>query len=334
MIICVVIAALVNPAGLISVRYVVAYIYIFLFSYVLLKVVAYNTTASREILDWTLYGVLLTSVVALLETSIDLVYNIDIGSIILQNPRARGLYGGFIPRAAAFSNEPGILAFYLETLGMIGLWVLWHRSWKLTLKVSGSIVIISSWVCTFSAASIATLLLGITIASAIKFLSSRRALRVAAVFFGTPLVVTAAVLIGLYAQDSFLGSIIMKITLHEEIGSASMRLERWQASFNRIVNNPILGIGPGTTSKMGRVSSLSWYLFIASEAGILSLSFALLFLMSKFFRMICSTIEGKYVFVSAFVAGAIHLSVISTFFHPFLWSLIILFDILEKRTPD
>jgi O-antigen ligase len=320
-----------NPRGYASLRYVSAYTYIFIFAYLILKGLFYNLVSIQKLLEWLLYGVLFTSFVAILDTLLDLLYNIDISQTILMNPRAEGLYGGLVPRAAAFSNEPGILAYYLETLGIIGLWVVWHRPWSRSVKVGAIAIIVCGWVAAFSAASVAAVFLATTIAVGIKLLYSKTKLASALLFLAAPVVVAGALLVLAYAQDTFLGSIIQKITLQQDVGSVAMRLSRWREGITMIVNNPVFGVGPGTASRMGGGGTLSWYLFLAAEAGGVSFLIAFLFLLSKLSKIIFSRVRGKYVFLVAFLAGAIHLSVISTFFHPFLWTLIIIFDIMETK---
>jgi O-antigen ligase len=332
LIIFVTLASVVNTREA-SVNYVAAYTYVFLFAYLGLKLVLYNVVNSDKILDWVLYGAIVTAVGSILEFAIEFGLDFSLNDYLFRFKQADALFGQIFPRSMAFSTEPGILAFFLETLGLISIGVIVSREWSTFYKSLWIGVIIVGWILAFSAASVAALGVGGIVALSVKWFRHRQALKRILPLLIIPMVVIGGIIVMNYARNTPLGDIVAKITLQTDAsGSAGMRLQRWTAGLDKILERPLLGEGPGTAASEGRVSNISWYIFLAVEAGLLSLVPVLLFIISKTLRMLNSRIENKYWFLSAYIAGSIHLAVISTFFNPFLWTLIIVFDILDVRT--
>jgi O-antigen ligase len=243
-------------------------------------------------------------------------------------------YGGIlrhggIPRSTAFSTEPGILAFYFETLGLIAAWSIWRRQWGWGVKALLLSIIFAGWVASFSAASVAGLLAGISVVALIALYRTRSLMARSAVIFVLPLMLWGVYEAPQYLGNTYLDPIISKINL--EGSSARGRLSRWVKGMNEVFQNPIVGVGPGTASSKGEVSNISWYLFLSVESGMFSIIIVISFLFTKFIRLVRSNLQGKYVFITSFVAGSVHLAVISTFFHPFLWTTIVIIDVIINR---
>jgi O-antigen ligase len=326
------IAAIRTPRGIDSLKYVAAYTYVFVGAYLLIKGAVANAVSTRVMLDAVLAGVVATAGVSTVEFILDLFWGVDLGAYLFRSREIDVLYGAIFPRSAAFSTEPGVLAFYIETLGLVGGWWAWRRFQSRILIAFTLTLIVAGWAATFSAASIGALLIGGTVAISLRILRSRNTLSSAALFLVAPFLAVVAVFIVNYARDTFLGTIILKITLQgDAVGSAGMRLQRWAEGLQTIVQHPIFGEGPGTASQRGEGSSISWYIFLAAEAGLISFIPAIGFIFCKFSRIISSLDKSSYIFVVAFTSGAVHLSVMSTFFHPFLWTLMIVFDVLDTR---
>lgn len=127
----------------------------------------------------------------------------------------------------------------------------------------------------------------------------------------------------------YFSPIYKKVTLQQE--SAGSRPIRWLHDLKLVSLSPIVGHGPGYASESGRGSSVNWYLFLTMEGGLISSVPVLLFMLFSFMRIYLSKIPGRLWFMSAFMAGAIHLAAISTFFHPFLWMLLIIFFTYDKQ---
>jgi hypothetical protein len=223
------------------------------------------------------------------------------------------------------------LAFYFETLGILAVWTLLHNEQPSILRWGGLISIALGWALTFSAASIVALSIGVAFAFSVSKIKDTSLYKNAIPFFVFPLLIAVSIPLVSLASNTVLVDIVEKITLQQDVGSASFRMQQWQDGVRGIVENPVFGRGPGSASAAGERSSLSWYIFIASEAGLFTFLTLFLFLVFKLRRMLISRCNFKYWFVAAYVAGAAHLAVISSFFHPFLWMLILVFDVLVTR---
>ena len=331
LLICLTLAAVIHPREA-SINYIAAYSYVFLGGFLVIKGAMYNYLSLRIILNWVLVGVLVTALGSIVEFGITFFFDIDLNPYLYRLRPSEAMYGFIFPRSAAFSTEPGILAFYLETLGLIAVWTLWKRSWSFYWKLIGTVTIFFGWILAFSAASVAALTVGGVLALTFKFMFSHKLYTGALPFLIVPLLLVGVVLLLQFAKDTLLGQILLKITLQgDQIGSAGTRLELWTMGLEKVAEQPFFGEGPGTASSEDRVSNISWYLFLMVEAGVLTSAPVFLFLAAKIGRIWNASVPGKYWYMTGFLAGAIHLSVISTFFHPFLWTLLIVFDISETR---
>lgn len=324
------IAALVHPRET-AVNYIAAYTYTFLGGYLILKGALYNLVSADTALKWVLIGVLVTAVGSILEFGLTFFLGIDLNPYLFRLRPSEAIYGGLFPRSAAFSTEPGILAFYFETLGVVGLWTLWNRSWDGTWKMLFTTVIVLGWMLTFSAASMAALTIGGTVALLVKHLFSQRRYARIIPFLFVPLLIVGIALVFEFARDTLLRQILLKISLQGEgVSSAANRLSQWREALRAIADHPLFGEGVGTAAAQGETSSISWYLFLVAEAGLLTIAPVLIFIITKFNRILGASVSGKYWFAVAIIAASIHLSVISTFFHPFMWTSIALFEIVNN----
>lgn len=321
-------AAFMNPRGIDSIKYISAYVYTFTLVFIVIKGALYNSVSTKKIFDWLIIGVVFTALTSILELMIDYNFGVDIGEYFYRGREIIATYNS-IPRSVAFATEPGILAFYLETLGLVAIWAIWNRSWALSSKAFCISVIVGGWIAAFSAGSIAALLVGGVVAIGIKVFRSQSMLSKGSIILISPFCIAGIFLLAGYAGDTFLGPIISKLSL--EGGSARGRVTRWMEGLTQIAENPFVGEGPGTASARGEASNISWYIFLTVESGIVGLFPIIVFLLSKIYKACTSSVPGKYIFIISLCAGIAHLSVISTFFHPFLWTLIIIFEVINSR---
>jgi O-antigen ligase len=327
----IVVTALIHPRGA-SLNYVAAYTYVFGVGYMGVKVAMYNVISIRHILNWVLIGALVTALGSITEFVIEYGVGFDLGPYLFRHKQADALFGGLFLRSMAFSTEPAILAFFLETLGLIAVGTMMRREWPLPYKIVGIGVIVFGWVLTFSAASVAALGIGGLVALSIKWVRAHSLHRRLLPFLIVPLAIIGGILVLDFARHTLLGDIIVKITLQTDgSGSANLRMQRWMEGLRKISERPLVGEGPGTAAARGEISNLSWYIFLAVEAGIFSAITVLVFIASKTFRIVNSSVPTKYWFLAGSIAGSVHLAVISTFFHPFIWCLFSIFDILDTK---
>jgi O-antigen ligase len=322
------IVSLINPRPD-SINYVAAYTYVFLFAFIGIKISSYNILSRDEIKDAILYGALVTSIGSILEFTIEFGVGFDLAGYLFRTKQAPAKVGGLLPRSMAFSTEPGILAFYLETLGLVSLGEIIRRAWSNLTKCLGVATIIVGWALSFSAGSVVAIGVGGFTALSIKWARHPRPLRRVALILLIPATLLSGATVLGYASGTILEGVANKVTLQvDESKSAGTRFQRWEKGLQKVAKRPLFGEGPGTASSEGRVSNNNWYLFIAVEGGLLSLIPVILLLLAKLFKIINSDLGEKYWFLAAFMAGSVHLFAISTFFHPFLWTLIITYDIL------
>ncbi|MDA3831866.1 MAG: hypothetical protein PF495_00550, partial [Spirochaetales bacterium] len=126
----------------------------------------------------------------------------------------------------------------------------------------------------------------------------------------------------------FIDPIYNKLTL-SGTSSVSTRLERWGTAIKDISSSPFFGHGIGYYSSLGVGSSISWYLFVAAESGILSLFCFIGYLFCVFLRILFSKSNIKYPVLIGFIAASSQFAVITTIQHPPLWALIALFSVIE-----
>jgi O-antigen ligase len=122
---------------------------------------------------------------------------------------------------------------------------------------------------------------------------------------------------------SYLSPIYMKLSLSSELSTSSTRLDRWSAGLQKFLDadNPLFGYGPGYFSSADELSTLSWYLMVLVESGLISFLLIIIFFGLVFSRIVCMRHQARPAFLIGFVAGCGHLLVISTFYHPFIWLL-------------
>ncbi|MCK5270093.1 MAG: O-antigen ligase family protein, partial [Sedimentisphaerales bacterium] len=81
------------------------------------------------------------------------------------------IYSPGWPRAYALATEPGILAHYFNTLGPLALWQLWrYRFLSAILKSGLTLLVITAWVFTFSAAGFAFMFIGVIVVGFIRLI--------------------------------------------------------------------------------------------------------------------------------------------------------------------
>jgi hypothetical protein len=110
-----------------SFNYLLAYIFVFGIFYLYLKLVFTNFSVYYKILAINSYAVILVASFSLFDFVLWYYFNFDIQSYIPRSRETGAIYLGMFRRSYGFATEPTILAFYFNTLGVIGVWYLWHR---------------------------------------------------------------------------------------------------------------------------------------------------------------------------------------------------------------
>lgn len=324
-------SGLVNPHAS-SVNYVVVYFFVIVGLYLTIKGAFYLFLSPHEIYFANLLGIVFVSLFLSTNFILTTTDVIDLQSIIprLRNPTAT--YRGLYIRGYGFSTEPGIVAYYINTLGPLGLWYLWFQTKTLlVIRLLLTWVVIFGWVVTFSAGGSASLLVGLLVTYLIlsiktKWLLLKAArIRTAATIFIS--IVSGLVLTITFELYKFFTPILDKLTLTGDLKTVSTRIDRLSAGIASLKNGSLFGKGPGFFSSTDGVSPINWFLMVLAENGIISLILVVLFLFIVFMRITNFRHSSRFAVLTGFLAGCCHLMITTTsgYLHPFIWLLIGIF---------
>lgn len=132
-----------------------------------------------------------------------------------------------------------------------------------------------------------------------------------------------------------IGTLIDKLFLSETSLSANQRTYLLLRGLQDISNYPVLGLGMGWFSSNNLPSNINWYLFFASEAGLIVCFFFVYWLCIQLFNSFLSykrTLSSLYLvsMVSIF-SGMLYLLFISTFQNLFLLSSILVYRLIKRH---
>jgi hypothetical protein len=116
--------------------------------------------------------------------------------------------------------------------------------------------------------------------------------------------------------------------------NALSRYQIWERDLSKSLEHLWFGWGPGYNSASGNSSSLNLFVAVLLENGALALMALTLFLLSVALHIARSAVPAKYVFLFAYFAGCLHLMTQTRFFFPYVWLLIGLFWMEERRAID
>ncbi|WP_418790839.1 O-antigen ligase family protein [Phosphitispora sp. TUW77] len=315
-----------------TVNYIGAYFLIFIFEYLILKGAIYKNININELLKVNMIAIIFLGIFIILEFSLNYYLGINIQDFLPRSRMNTAIYGGIFPRSYGFATEPGVAAFYFNTLGPIGLWYLWKKERiKKYKKLILSIIVTVAFITTFSSAGIVFFILSFLIVSLLNLHRiSRKKIRLKRVINLIPILLFIMITLAFNLEiinkfEAFINPILSKMSLNTQVGSVSDRLSRWERGLDSIKDKPIFGSGLGSTTLSGYGSSTNWYMFLTVETGLIGILPVLIFLVLIFIRLMKSKNESRNIYLFSFIAGILHFSVISTFYHPFLWLLIIIF---------
>lgn len=308
-----------------ALNYVYAYIFVMINLYLLIKGALFNFTKSHQIYIANSLGVIFVSLFLGVDFILNTLAIADIQNFLPRLREATATYGGGIRRGYAFSTEPGIVAYYLNVFGPLTLWFFWNEL-KLSVitKIIVSSIIFLGWGITFSAAGLVFIIISIVLAIVVSGSYIRRYI----LKYGSLFLLGSLILILLgppVIVEEYLAPIIKKVTLSGEMHSVTHRVERLNAGVSMALERPLLGFGPRYFSARGESSTLNWYLMLIVESGLISFMLLMIFFIIVFFRIQKSSLPSKFPFMVGYFAGCLHLTVISTFYHPFLWLIIAMF---------
>jgi hypothetical protein len=343
----IIISSLVNPNSN-SINYISAYFYVFVVSLFFHKLIIHKYFNIFKILKYNFYGVFITSSFVFTNFWLKFLKIVDLQNYLPRTKEATATYKGIFPRAYGFSDEPTNLAFYLNSLGFISLLYVWKFSdYSKKIKIIFTFIVLFSWGVTFSSAGIVSIIFSLTIVLTFLLLKKILIQKISYIHKKSILIFFMIFLLLILFTVNIDSIINMFNPIYEQTKEAfnfldynninnydSRRVREWKfglrSSF-KTVNNFLFGVGPGYRASQNIGSLVNWHLFLFYEGGLITYLPFLLYLSLTGLRMLKSNSKYKYWFFIPYLAGVIHYFAISTFFEPFLWTLIIIFIIFDVQ---
>jgi len=243
------------------------------------------------------------------------------------------LYAGKFVRARSFIGESGHAALYLNLLGPIAVY--WTaKNYSRILLFFVSILLIVSFIFTFSTAGVFSLLISSILTSAyfMSYKIIKKELSSHIIFKGIIIIsiIFAIFIIVSFQMPELLMPIVNKILIPST--SESGRLARWGRAIQYFITSPIIGIGPGEISVKYSTGTVNWYLEILIENGVIAFFIMFSFILTIYFRISILSDEIKFIYFLCFTNGVIHYFFISNYWYPWLWLIILLIEIESLKT--
>jgi len=321
-------------------NYLIAYFFVFFVLYLFLKSALYSCSTSRQIYIANAWGIVFVGIFLSVNFILTTTGIINLQDMMPRIKDASATYNQTLIRGYGFSTEPGVVAFYLNTLGPIALWFIWSET-KLPTIIKSLLVsfVFLGWLVTFSAAGFIFLLLSVIVTLVVlKIWANRAVIKKTSRKIKVSIALSAFSLIVLISWASaqpivqnFLYPIFLKLSLSENSSSAGHRVQRWSESLSMLFDKPFFGYGPRYFSAEGQSSALNWFLMLIIEGGFISFFIMSLFLFLVMVRMLKWAHPARTPFLIGFFAGCAHLTITSVFFHPFLWLLIAIFFVQRAK---
>ena len=298
-------------------NYLLAYYFNLILTFWLSEYVILNYSKSSFILNVNLFAIIFVSAFGSLDFLMQVFSGFKIQDYIPRNVPSISIFGALgFPRNTGFCEEPTYFAWYYNCLGLIAVWHLYRiRIWFM-LKIVFTLIILFSYLTTFSSAGIPFLIL---FASFYTLLFSKKRL-----YFIVGMSITLLVfVVAAQIDDDFdlIAPVIEKLSLEGDSGED--RNDNWVEGWAALKENPFLGKGLGYYSSIKRQSFLNYYLFLSTEVGIIPTCIFCLFLYSVFRKIWRYKGEGRVIFLISFSCGAAHLLTQSSFYMPYFWLMIV-----------
>ena len=116
-----------------------------------------------------------------------------------------------------------------------------------------------------------------------------------------------------------------KMTFTSDGTSTNARTNLLLKGLERIYEYPIFGTGIGFSSSIDEASSINWYVFLMSEAGIPISMVLFSYMIIQLIRIYKSNIDARNPLLFGAFAGSAYLGTLSTFFYPNLWFVYIIY---------
>lgn len=319
-------SALINPNSK-SFNYVLAYFQVFVICFLLTRSIIIKKLSLKTILNTNTAAVCITSTFIVFEFILRIFFLFDIHDYIPSfKEKSMAVVTEGIYRAIGFGTEPTQTGFYICALGPIAIWNL-YKNINISNKLKHLLVffIILSLIFLFSASSYIVITL-----TTLMFIFLRWKWRFKILIRFLFLIILSVFLISLYeplysvASDIF-DTIWEKMTFTSDGTSTNARVNLLLQGLTRIYEYPIFGVGIGFSSSIDESSSINWYVFLMSEAGIPISMILFLYMVIQLIRIFKSNIDARNPLLFGAFAGSAYLGTLSTFFYPNLWFVYIIY---------
>lgn len=312
-------SALVNPNTR-SVYYVLAYFFVFALAYYYVKLVLMNLIGFDQFLTTVLLSAFIVSILVILDFTAYNIFGLDLQALIPRNKEAIATYDG-LRRSYGFTTEPTIMALYFNTIGVLAVWYVFFIRRNLYFGFVVGLAWLLAWVSTFSGAGLPLLTLGLLLSGffILAECGVKGLIKKSWINRGSVLLLCLLVLAFTYAGAlvEFFSGVFDKALLGDR---SSVRTVRWSQELSLALQSPIFGHGPGYNRAISDAnSSLSWYIFLAKEAGFFASAAMFLAWVVVYVKLLASHVNGKYFLAAGVFAGGLHYLAISTFWHPPFW---------------
>lgn len=304
-------------------NYLLAYYFNFFLTFWLSEYIILNYSTTKFILNVNLFAIIFVSIFGSTDFLLQVFSGFKIQDYIPRSVPSFSIFGALgFPRNTGFCEEPTYFAWYYNCLGLIAVWHLYRiRIWFI-LKIVFTVIILFSYLTTFSSAGIPFLML---FASFYTLLFSKKRLYfIIGILITVFLFVTAA---QIDEDFDLIAPVIEKLSLEGDSGED--RNDNWVEGWAAFKENPLLGKGLGYYSSIKRQSFLNYYLFLSTEVGIIPTFLFCLFLYYVFRKIWKYKGEGRVVFLISFSCGAAHLLTQSSFYMPYFWLMIVFINKLQ-----
>lgn len=299
-------------------NYILAYFITYFIGFYFIKSVFLRSVPLNKMLNVNLMGLIFVSAFGVSDFILQILFDIKVQYMIPRSMVADAIYQIGVPRVYGLSDEPTYLAWYFNTLGIIGIWWLSKKKWNKVLRISLYTLIVCCYLFTFSGAGIPLM---VVIGSAVGFYYSRKKIQI--VIY----TIVGLFLAGILVYESFdytiIEPLIHKITFKQD-GDYD-RTTLWKESISDAMDNPFIGKGLGYYSSLGKESPVNYFLFMLIEVGIFPVLFILTFYGIIIYKITMYRGPAKSVMLISIVCGVAHLITQSLFVHPCLWLAIIFF---------
>ncbi|SDB82944.1 O-antigen ligase family protein [Williamwhitmania taraxaci] len=313
-----------------SLNYIVAYGFVFIAGFLLLKLFFLRYSTHKLLLNTLSIAVIFHSLFILVEFFSQTIFGIDIQEYMFKIFPHDAFYFGY-PRCYGLTEEPTYVAHYLTTFVPLVFYHLHKTRLWIPVKIVIYTIVMVSFFLTFSTAGFAIAIIGAVLAVGLYTLTNISFLRKNWIWITLLLLVIFSMIFIVLTKDiPFIQPLLQKFS-QTEVGLDGSRLNRWATDFPYLLSHPILGVGPGFFASQGLTSSVNWYLFLAIEAGLLSLFSLFVFLGFYLFRVIKIDSPYRFVYLYGFLNTFIYLFTCSTFYHPYPWLLLIMFAVCVRE---